>query len=476
MPTPKPKIFWLLWVILGLIIHAYAEDYTIGVAYGQFGDNLPSVQESIDLIQRLKVGRVKIYSTNPVILKALSNTGIKVSVMVRNEDIAGLSASQSVADKWVNDNIVPFYPATEINIILVGNEILTDYSNKQTWYQLVPAMQSIWQALVNYNLDHINVGTPLAMDMLGSSVPISAFPPSAGTFRDDIAETVMKPMLEFLHRTNSYFFMDVYSYFPYLFDPEDISLEYSNFGEHDKNYTDPNGLVYTNVLDQQLDAVVAAMSKLGYDDIKLAIAETGWPNAGDISQLGANINYAALYNRRVIRRMVADPPLGTPRRPNQFIPTYIFLLYDEDKKSGPGTERHWGFVYPNGTLMYEIDLTGKLQDSDYGPLPPPPPPYKGKLWCVADPTADVYALPSAIDSACSQGDSTCDAIQPGEPCYEPNTVIDHASYAFNSNWQRSKNFYSGCDFNKTAKLVTEDPSHGNCIYEFVDCVQKSVLC
>jgi len=476
MPIPGRKVFCLLLAILGVIIHAYAEDYSIGIAYGPLGDNLPSVQEAMQLIQRMKIGRVKIYSTDPRILNALAHTGIKVSVMVRNEEIASVSASQSFADEWVNKNIAYFYPATQINIILVGNEVLTDYSNKQTWYQLVPAMQRIWRALLRYNLNNIKVGTPLAMDMLASSFPISAFPPSSAVFRDDIAESVMKPMLEFLSRTRSYFFMDVYPYFPYSFDPYDVPLEYANFGDHDKKNTDPNGLVYTNVLDQQLDAAVAAMSKLGYEDIRLAIAETGWPNAGDLSQLGANIFNAAHYNRRVIKRMLAYPPVGTPRRPKHFIPTYIFLLFNENQKPGPGTERHWGFVYPNGTTMYEIDLTGKLQDSDYKPLPPPPPPYKGRLWCVVDANADVSALPSAINSACNQGDSTCVAIQPGEPCYHPNTVIDHASYAFNSYWQQFKNYYVGCDFNKSATLVTKDPSSGTCTYPFEDCVQKSVLC
>ena len=86
-------------------------------------------------------------------------------------------------------------------------------------------------------------------------------------------------------------------------------MEYTNFGQHNLKFTDPNGLVYTNLLDQQLDAAVAAMSKLGYDNIKLAIAETGWPNTDDLSQLGANINYAVLYNWRIIKRMLANPPI-----------------------------------------------------------------------------------------------------------------------------------------------------------------------
>lgn len=461
MPISGPKVCWLLFAILGAIIHACAEEYTIGVDYGQLGDNLPSTEEAIQLIQRMKAGRVKIYDSNPEILKALSHTGIKVSVMVKNEDIANVSASQSFANKWVKNNVVYFYPATRINIVLVGNEILTEYSNNQTWYQLVPAMFRIRRALLRYKLHHIKVGTPSAMDVLNTS-----FPPSSGLFRDDIAETVMKPMLEFLAKTRSYFFIDVYPYFAWASDTNNISLEYANFGDHDKNYTDPNGLVYTNLLDQQLDAVIAAMSKLGYEDIRLVIAETGWPNAGDLNQLGANIFNAAHYNRRIIRRMLADPPLGTPRRPNQFIPTYIFSLFNENQKTGPGTERHWGLLYPNGSRVYEVDLTGELQDSEYKPLPPPPPPYKGKLWCVVDANANVSTLPSAINYACSQGNNTCVAIQPGKSCYQPNTVIDHASYAFNNYWQQFKNSGGTCYFNGAATLVTKDPSCGICRYPF----------
>ena len=156
--------------------------------------------------------------------------------------------------------------------------------------------------------------------------------------------------------------------------------------------------------------------------------------------------------------MLANHPRGTPRRPNQFIPTYIFEFCGEGQKPGPETERHWGFAYPNGTLMYEIDLTRKLHDFDYKPLPPPPPPYKGKLWSVADPNADPSSLASALNSSCTQGDNTCRAIHPGKHFYQRNSVNAHKSYAFKSNWQQFKNVYSSCDFNKTAKLVTREPN------------------
>jgi hypothetical protein len=32
-------------------------------------------------------------------------------------------------------------------------------------------------------------------------------------------------------------------------------------------------------------------------------------------------------------------------------------------KPGPGTEPHWGVLYPNGTCVYTVDMTGQLANS-----------------------------------------------------------------------------------------------------------------
>eukprot|EP00252_Welwitschia_mirabilis_P014613 TRINITY_DN3210_c0_g1_i1.p1 TRINITY_DN3210_c0_g1~~TRINITY_DN3210_c0_g1_i1.p1 ORF type:complete len:464 (-),score=66.98 TRINITY_DN3210_c0_g1_i1:246-1637(-) len=459
--------FWGLWFLLGFLLSLLefpcTGGYSIGIDYGQLGDNLPPPTQVIPLIQEMQIGRVKIYDANPKILKALANTNIKVSVMVPNEEIANISQSQKVADKWVKFHVARYYPETKINIVLVGNEILSDTTNTQTWYQLVPAMTNIRKALLRFKLKHIKVGTPSAMDVLNVS-----FPPSSGSFRQDIAESVMKPMLYFLNRTKSFFFLDVYPYFAWTANPQSISLDYATFGPNHTNYTDPNGLVYTNLLDQQLDAVISAMAKLGYNGIRLTIAETGWPNKGDITQWGANINNAANYNRRLVKKMLAEPPLGTPLRPKEFIPTYIFALFNEDLKPGPETERHWGVLYPNKTKVYDIDFTGRRPESSYEPLPPPPKPYKGKLWCVVDTDRiNDSSLQSALNYACSQGNNTCLAIQEGRPCFQPNTLVNHCNYAFNRYWQQFKKSGGTCDFQGSAKLVTTDPSYGSCKFPYV---------
>lgn len=106
----------------------------------------------------------------------------------------------------------------------------------------------------------------------------------------------------------------------------------------------------------------------------------------------------------------------------------------------------------------------------YVPLPPiyqppvvlpPPPPHKKKphyaVWCVAKPTVPDSIIQEALDYACGSG-ADCKSIQPKGPCFQPNTLFAHASYAFNSYWQKSKQAGGTCDFGGTAMLVTIDPS------------------
>ncbi|KAJ6370874.1 hypothetical protein OIU77_001395 [Salix suchowensis] len=52
----------------------------------------------------------------------------------------------------------------------------------------------------------------------------------------------------------------------------------------------------------------------------------------------------------------------------------------------------------------------------------------------------------------------------GEACYEPDNVIAHATYAFNSYYNRMGKAPGTCDFNGVAAITTTNPSHGTCIF------------
>ncbi|GMI82262.1 hypothetical protein HRI_001895500 [Hibiscus trionum] len=92
---------------------------------------------------------------------------------------------------------------------------------------------------------------------------------------------------------------------------------------------------------------------------------------------------------------------------------------------------------------------------------PTPGTSSGGSWCIANQGASSTALQVALDYACGYGGTDCSAIQPGGSCYEPNTIQDHASYAFNDYYQKHP-APTSCVFGGTAQLSNTDPSKGNC--------------
>ncbi|XP_073115317.1 uncharacterized protein [Elaeis guineensis] len=87
----------------------------------------------------------------------------------------------------------------------------------------------------------------------------------------------------------------------------------------------------------------------------------------------------------------------------------------------------------------------------------------GQSWCVASQTASQTALQVALDYACGYGGADCSQIQPGGSCYNPDTVRDHASYAFNDYYQKNP-IPTSCDFGGTAIITNTDPSTSTCHY------------
>ncbi|KAK8506683.1 hypothetical protein V6N12_038502 [Hibiscus sabdariffa] len=105
--------------------------------------------------------------------------------------------------------------------------------------------------------------------------------------------------------------------------------------------------------------------------------------------------------------------------------------------------------------------TPSLPDTNPTPTTTPPPtstlPSSGGSWCVANQGASSTALQVALDYACGYGGADCSAIQTGGSCYEPNTIQNHASYAFNDYYQKHPDPTS-CVFGGAAQLSNTDPN------------------
>ncbi|WOG92762.1 hypothetical protein DCAR_0312038 [Daucus carota subsp. sativus] len=447
---------------------------TIGVNYGRVANNLPHpVQAAHFLLHSTIINRVRLYDTNADTIKAFAHTGIAVTVNIPNNQISSL-AKLSYAKEWLETNIVRHVPATNIVRILVGNEVVST-GDKLTVENLVPAMQAIHTALVGVSLDRlIKVSTPHSLGIL-----LTSSPPSAGKFRPEYENQVLKQILDFLKATGSPFLINPYPFFGCSKD----TLDYALFRTNSKVLDENTKLTYTNMLDAQLDAVHSALKLLHFDDIEIVIAETGWPSKGEPGQLGVDVDSAAEYNGKLMQHVSSG--VGTPLMPNRTFETYIFGLFNENLKPGPTSERNFGLFQPDMTPVYDIGILRKkaslLQKSfsnqpanvNYPssptpvvvgvPISPEPKPNSGKRWCLPKPEANDENLQKNIDYVCGLG-IDCGPIKEGGACFYPDTVRAHAAYAMNAYYQTTaKNGYD-CDFAQTAATTISNPSYGKCIY------------
>ncbi|KAJ4913399.1 hypothetical protein Rs2_08020 [Raphanus sativus] len=465
----------ILWICVSLLASLdFGTASKIGICYGRNADNLPSPSKVSELIQNLNIKYVRIYDANIDVLKAFANTGIELMIGVPNADLLAFAQFQSNVDTWLRNSILPYYPTTKITSISVGLEV-TEAPDNATGL-LLPAMRNIHTALKKSGLDKkIKISSSHSLAILSRS-----FPPSSASFsKKHLA--FLKPMLEFLVENESPFMIDLYPYYAYRDSAEKVQLEYALF-ESSSQVVDPaTGLLYSNMFDAQLDAIYFALTAMNFKTVKVMVTESGWPSKGSPKETAATPDNALAYNTNLIRHVIGDP--GTPAKPGEEIDVYLFSLFNENRKPGIESERNWGMFYANGTSVYALDFTGEStvpvspSNSTTGTTSPSPSSSPGnstvisggggggtRKWCVASSQASVTELQSALDWACGPGNVDCSAVQPNQPCFEPDTVLSHASYAFNTYYQQSGASSLDCSFGGVSVEVDKDPSYGNCLY------------
>ncbi|CAA0395444.1 unnamed protein product [Arabidopsis thaliana] len=87
-----------------------------------------------------------------------------------------------------------------------------------------------------------------------------------------------------------------------------------------------------------------------------------------------------------------------------------------------------------------------------------------KTWCVANPSAASTQLQTNIDWLCSQGNPGCVLIGPGGACFEPNNVINHASFVMNDYYQLQGSTEEACNFSGSGRIIDTNPSYARCVY------------
>ncbi|XP_055800901.1 glucan endo-1,3-beta-glucosidase 3-like [Solanum dulcamara] len=449
MKSSMDLLLLLLISHLVTFAHSVDEEAFVGVNIGTDVSDMPSPAQVVALLKAQQIRHIRLFDADQAMLLALAHTEIRVTVSVPNDQLLGIGQSNATAANWVSRNIISHVPATNITAIAIGSEVLTTLPNAAPL--LVSAMKFIHSALVAANLDtNIKVSTPHS-----SFIILDSFPPSQAFFNRSL-DPVMVPLLKFLQDTGSYFMLNVYPYYDYMKSNGVIALDYALFRPlpPNKEAVDSNTLLhYTNVFDAIVDAAHFSMSYLNFS-IPIIVTESGWPSKGDSSEPDASLDNANTYNSNLIRHVLNNT--GTPKHPGVAVSTYIYELYNEDLRPGSISEKNWGLFDSNGVPVYIMHLTGSgtvlANDTT------------NQTYCVAKENADKKMVQAALDWACGPGKVDCTPLLQENPCYDPNTVFAHASYAFDAYYHKMGMADGTCNFNGVAKVTTTDPSHGSCKY------------
>ncbi|KAG0481839.1 hypothetical protein HPP92_009923 [Vanilla planifolia] len=422
----------------------------VGVVIGEDVSGLFSPAELVRFLFSQRITHLRLSNPKPSLLEALNGTGISVLLGIPNSLLLAFASSTAAASAWASRVVLPFHPSSvPISAVAVGDDFSPSSSNSV----LLPAIRSLSSALSPLR-PKIPISTPLPF-----SIILNPFPPSQAFFNQSLTPNFILPLLDFLSSNNFPLMLNLYPYYSFMRSRGVIPLDSALFKplSPSKEEVDPNTLLhYTNLFDAMVDAAHCALRSLNFSQIPLLVTETGWPSVGDPkTEPFATRDNADTYNSNLIKHVVVDRA-GTPLVPEHTPSVYIYELFNEDKKPGPESERHWGLFYGNGTPVYLLHVAGSggflANDST------------NRTFCVAAEGADRKALQAALDWACGPGRANCSEIQPGEDCYDPNNVKSHASYAFDSYYQQEGKVVGSCYFQGVAMVTTTDPSHDECIF------------
>ncbi|XP_068648002.1 glucan endo-1,3-beta-glucosidase 14-like [Aristolochia californica] len=328
---------------------------TYGINYGRIADNIPDPESVVTLLKAAKIKNVRIYDADHSVLEAFKGSGLELTVGIPNGLLKDMSVNENRAMEWIKENVQAFMPKTHIRAIAVGNEVLGG-QDLELQEALLGALKNVYSALEELKLnDDIEINSPHSQAVFASS-----FPPSAGTFKEDLM-LYMKPILQFFSQIGSPFYINAYPFLAYKSDAEHIDLNYALFQSNPGIHDAKTNLHYDNMFDASIDAAYAALEVAGFAKMEVRVSETGWASKGDEDEVGATTQNARTYNYNLKKRLAKKK--GTPRRPKTAVKAYVFALFNENQKPGPTSERNFGLFKADGSIAYDIGFTGLRHSS-----------------------------------------------------------------------------------------------------------------
>ncbi|KAG7993463.1 hypothetical protein I3843_01G005900 [Carya illinoinensis] len=373
---------------------------------------------------------LNLYNTSPEFFQASSHSALPIAVSVGAENLSEVSSSVLMAEMWFRTHVLAHYPASKITTIVVGDTVLCNKGDEHELDFILPSLKNIYHSLKRWGLENeIKVSSAFSSNCLH---PYSAF------HRGNFGEKVIKPLLQFLQSTNSTYSLNPHPNFSPLSDESVTLVSYHLQSMRKLGFFE---LKKINVLVNSLKEKKSMRRKLAVTESKFVepfpARPTPLPEIAQSplhSSVGFSVPSNVAKNPHPPLSQIASPPsLSFPFAPE--MPPVI------DPATPP-----FGFTFPPCNPAPYI-------------APAPEIGVVQKLWCVAKPSVPAETLQQSMDYACGKGGAACEEIQPNGNCYYPDTVVAHASYAFNSYWQKTKRSGGTCSFGGTAMLINADPSN-----------------
>ncbi|XP_044469423.1 glucan endo-1,3-beta-glucosidase 13 [Mangifera indica] len=408
-------------------------------------------QESFQLLN--------LYDTSsPGSLQASSHSALPIAVSVSVDNLNEISGSVLVAESWLRNYVLAHYPASKITTIVVGNNVLCQKEQKHNWVLILPALKNIYYSLTRWGLQRDIKVSP-------------AF--SSNCLQPHLAEKFMKPLLKFLLAANSTFSLNPPPMLNLLSDKATTNTFVSSQFESIKSlgFLTPNTI---NVLIHIPREAKPRSRKLSDSDSKVINPYPARPTPlPEISPIHSSIGYSIPAHvvkspQPPLSHSTSSPPLTFPSDspppltfpsdspppltfPSDSPPPMPFYMAPEVPPETFPAPPPYGLSSPpcnpiDNTVAPSPEPTGVVQS----------------LWCVAKPSVPAETLQEAMDYACGDGGADCAEIVPNGRCFYPDTVVAHASYAFNSYWQKNKRNGGTCSFGGTAMVINADPSYLHC--------------
>jgi exo-beta-1,3-glucanase (GH17 family) len=307
----------------------------VGVNYSNTYQSAPiSDADAATQIKALGATSVKLFNyTQTSFLDQARAQGLSVLIAVPNDGLQALSNNDTAALVSTIRNYTDV-----ITGVCIGNEPLGSWQPPQYATYLPTAVSNVYAALSSNGLQ-LEITVPFNYSIMGAS-----WPPSQGAF--GAQSSTIAQVCAVLQQAGSRFMINMYPYLDHINNTTDIPLAYCLFQNTSPQFTDPNWqLPYYNIFDAAYDALVQALTGIGYGALPVAIGECGWPTAGG---LDASVSNAQTFVNNLVAHCNGGG--GTPKHPGIQIPCYLFEMYDEDQKStAPGAfEPYWGLYSDQG--------------------------------------------------------------------------------------------------------------------------------